>query len=167
MEYKSTATLLGLPLIHVAIGPSEGRRSKRGLARGWLAVGDIAFGVIGAAGGAAFGGIALGGIGVGLISLSGLAVALYALGGFSLGIFSIGGLAVGWQAAMGGGAIAFEYAVGGYASAEHANDTAAREYMTTSIMRYSGYVVAHARWFIVLAFLPAVLALYHRFRSGK
>jgi hypothetical protein len=55
MNYKSSVTLLGLPLVHVAIGSPEGSPGVRGIAKGWIAVGDIAFGVAFALGGLASG----------------------------------------------------------------------------------------------------------------
>jgi hypothetical protein len=139
-------------------------RFRRGVARGWFAFGDIAFGALVAIGGLSFGGIALGGVGIGLISFSGLAVAAYALGGLAVGVFAMGGLALGWHAAIGGGAFANQYAIGGAAFAEHANDAVAQQYMETSVMRYGLVLMNHARWFIVLAFLPAIVALSKRLR---
>jgi hypothetical protein len=123
--------------------------------------------VLFSAGGVAVGGIALGGLAIGGICLGGLGLAVYALGGGAFGVYSIGGLAIGWHAALGGGAIAKTYAVGGYASAEHANDPIAQEYMKTSVMRYGELVTRYARWFIVLAFIPSFVALYKRWKSGS
>jgi hypothetical protein len=167
MQYRSKSSLIGLPLVHIAIGPAPGSRSPRGVARGWIAIGDIAFGVLFSAGGVAIGGIALGGLAIGGICLCGLGFAVYALGGGAFGIYSIGGLAFGWHAAIGGAAIAKKYAVGGYAVAEHANDPVAMEYMKTSVMRYGELVAQHARWFIVLAFLPAVIGIYKLWKSSQ
>ncbi len=167
MQYKSKSSLIGLPLVHIAIGAAPDSRSPRGIARGWIAIGDIAFGVLFSAGGVAVGGIAFGGLAMGGICLGGLGLAVYALGGGAFGIYSIGGLAVGWNAALGGAAIAKKYAVGGYAAAEHANDPIAQEYMKTSAMRYGELVTQHARWFIVLAFIPSIVALYRRWKSGS
>src|SRR5205823_879110 len=71
-EYRSKATFLGLPLVHVARGwdPTTGRPK---VAKGWLAVGD----------GGAIGGVALGGG----FAAGGLAVS----GGFSFGVFALAG----------------------------------------------------------------------------
>jgi hypothetical protein len=167
MEYKSRIAPLGVALVHIAIGPSDESRSGRGIARGWIAIGDIAFGLLVSVGGVAVGGLALGGLAVGGISLGGLALAIYAFGGGAIGLFSIGGLALGWQAALGGGAYAKSYAVGGHAVAEHANDPIAQEYMKTSIMRYGDLVARHARWFIVLAFLPAAHGLFRLWQKRR
>ncbi|MBC7834106.1 MAG: hypothetical protein H7Y88_03275, partial [Phycisphaerales bacterium] len=43
-RYTSNLHLFGLPLVHVAMGPGEGRRV--GYAKGIIAVGDISVGVI-------------------------------------------------------------------------------------------------------------------------
>lgn len=130
------------------------------MAKGWIAIGDVAFGVIVALGGLSFGGISFGGLAIGGICLAGLGVGVYAFGGAAIGIYAVGGLAVAWHSALGGGAIAGKYAVGGYAAAEHANDAVAQEFMRTSVMRYGKAVADHARWFIVLAFLPALAGIY-------
>ncbi len=45
MTMKSSIQLLGLPLVHVATGQLVDGRYRRGVARGWIAVGDVAFGV--------------------------------------------------------------------------------------------------------------------------
>lgn len=165
MQYKSRMSLAGLPLVHVAIGEVPQRCSGRGVARGWIAVGDIALGVLFSVGGVAVGGIAIGGLAIGGMGLCGSGIAVYALGGGAFGLYSIGGLAVGWHAAFGGAAIAKMYAVGGYAAAQHANDAVAMDYMKTSAMRYGVAVVQHARWFIVLAFIPAIAGLYRRLKK--
>jgi hypothetical protein len=119
MEYRSRAALLGLPAIHIATGSMVEGRYKRGVATGWIAIGDIAVGVVFSCGGIAVGGIALGGLTLGLFPLGGLAVGLVAFGGFSVGVVAIGGLALGWYAAIGGLAVAHDYAVGGVAVAQN------------------------------------------------
>jgi hypothetical protein len=99
------------------------------VARGWIAIGDVAYGLLFAYGSKARGLVAMGGRTVGVISIGGLAVGVLALGGCALGIIAIGGaalgglalggLAIGWQA-LGGGAIAWDVAVGGGAMAWNA-----------------------------------------------
>jgi hypothetical protein len=44
MTMKSSIQLLGLPLVHVTTGQLVDGRYRRGVARGWIAVGDVAFG---------------------------------------------------------------------------------------------------------------------------
>ncbi len=101
VDYRSKATLFGLPLVHVASGldPATGRQR---VAKGIIAIGGMAKGVI------AFGGMAIGGIAFG-----GGAVGVIAIGGGAVGLISFGGLAIGLLAAMGGGAIGFIAAGGG------------------------------------------------------
>lgn len=102
-EYKSKATLMGLPLIHISQGFTPEGRLR--VARGFIAIGNVAVGVV-AIGGAALGIFAIAGVGLGLICLAGIAVGLFAgiggmavgyiaVGGLALGIYSIGGLALG------------------------------------------------------------------------
>jgi len=55
-EYKSSATLFGMPLIHIVSGPGSGGTLKP--AKGFIAIGNVAIGVI-----------AIGGIAVGLVAL--------------------------------------------------------------------------------------------------
>ncbi len=89
MEYRSRTTLLGLPLLHVAI-----------------AVGGIAIG------GASLGALALGGAALGLVAIGGLAVGLVAVGGAAVAWYTaVGGLAVTHDLAVGGAAFA-HHAVG-------------------------------------------------------
>ncbi len=107
-EYRSEATFLGLPLVHIAQGidPQTGRMR---VARGIIAVGNVAIGVL-AIGGFALGGIALGGFALGVVALAGIAV----------GFASFGGMALGLWLALGGMAVSAQYAVGGLALAPHA-----------------------------------------------
>ena len=92
-RYRSRTTIFGLPLVHVALGPGEGK--LRGQARGIIAIGDVATGVL-AIGGFARGVIAFGGLALGLVGFGGLGVGLVAaLGGMSVGGLTVGGAAIG------------------------------------------------------------------------
>ena len=84
-EFKSHATVLGLPLVHYTYGrnPETGGRI---VAKGVIAVGRFAYGIV-----------AIGHVSVGLLAIGQLAVGI----GLGLGQFSTGVLAVG-QAALGG-----------------------------------------------------------------
>jgi hypothetical protein len=179
VNYKSHRTLFGLPLVHLASGQVEDGRYKRGIARGWIAIGDISLGILFSLGGVACGGISIGGVslglitfggvGLGLICLGGLALGGYAVGGFAFGVLAVGGgaialydaeggLAIAGHAASGGLAIASQYAVGGEARAAHANDPAAQEYMATSPVRFGRILVGPWSWVVfVLIFVPMVL----------
>jgi len=116
-EYRSTTTLFGLPLVHIATGidPATGRKR---VAKGIVALGHIAVGVI-ACGGVAVGGVTLGGVSLGVLSLGGLSVGvLLAIGGCALGAgLSFGGLAVS-TIAVGGMAVGY-YAIGGGTAGVH------------------------------------------------
>ena len=141
-EYRSRATLLGLPLVHYRMGRMPGQPrfpiQKTPPAVGWIACGEVAYGILFANGGVAVGGIATGGMSVGifsfggfsvgLISFGGLALGGLALGGAALGWIASGGIAVAWHAALGGMAGAHELALGGAALANHANDKVAWEF---------------------------------------
>jgi hypothetical protein len=104
--------LFGLPLVHMAFGinPSTGRKR---VAKGIIAIGDIAVGVF-SFGGLAAGGLSFGGLSLGVLSIGGMAVGLLgafggmavggtAWGGMGVGIIALGGLAVGYYA-LGGSA---------------------------------------------------------------
>ena len=101
-DYKSKATLFGLPLVHITAG-MDPLTGKVRVSKGIIAIGGRAHGVI-AIGGFAMGGMAIGGAAVGVI----------AMGGGALGILSFGGLAIALLLALGGGAIA-PVAIGGAA----------------------------------------------------
>ncbi len=166
LVYKSHRTLLNLPLIHLASGQVVDGHYQRGIAGGWIAIGDISLGILFSLGGIACGGISIGGgslglitfggVGLGLICLGGLAIGGYTVGGSAIGIVGVGGgavalydaeggLAIAGHAARGGLAIATDYAVGGEARAAHANDPAAQEYMATSPVRVGRIILGP--WF--------------------
>jgi hypothetical protein len=166
MQYRSSFELLGLPFVHVATGTVENGRFVRGVARGWIAVGDVAFGVLLSVGGISFGGVALGGLAVGALPIAGLAIGGCALGGLAIGWLALGGLAIGVRAAIGGAAIAKGFAVGGLALAEHANDRAARAYVEESAMGYGRAVLDHSRWFLLLLLVPVLGGLRRRSTTG-
>ncbi len=140
-EYRSRATLFGLPLIHWR--PWRMRRAGETIqpAIGWIASGERAYGILYASGGIAVGAISIGGVSlglfafgglsIGLVALGGLAVGAVALGGGAIGWIASGGLALGWHAALGGVAAAHELALGAAALANHVNDATAREFFQT------------------------------------
>jgi zinc protease len=146
--YRSEVTLLGLPLIDInlsaAMPPGAAKPTDSSefaerprVARGWIAIGDNARGILLALGSTArgffalggrafgvvsFGGLALGlvafgGLGLGVLGIGGLGAGVYAFGGGAVGWRAAGGLAIGWDIACGGGALAWHAAVGGAAIA--------------------------------------------------
>jgi hypothetical protein len=124
-RYRSKATLFGLPVIDIALGPKG--NELRGRAKGIIAIGDIATGFIAlggfarglvAIGGMAFGGFAIGGMAVGIFTaIAGLAIGGIAIGGGAVGVLAVGGGAAG-HIAQGGGAYGY-YARGGDARGAH------------------------------------------------
>ena len=102
-RYRSKATLFGLPVIDIAIGPAHGQRIGRArgiiavgdIATGWLAVGGLSIGIV-AIGGGAVGLFAIGGTAIGLITaMGGLAIAAIAFGGAAIGVLACGAGAIG------------------------------------------------------------------------
>jgi hypothetical protein len=92
-EYKSKATIWGMPLVHIAQGFTPEGRFR--VAKGFIAIGNVAIGVF-AIGGAAVGVFAIAGAGLGVISMAGIALGIYcAVGGTAVGYIAIGGIAVG------------------------------------------------------------------------
>lgn len=158
MNYQAPYRLLGLPLLHINTGEVINGDYRRGMAKGWIAIGDMAFGLFLAIGATACGGIALGGIGVGLISLSGLSLGIFAMGGLSLGIWSFGGAALALHAAMGGLAVAKDFAEGGLAIARQANNPIAQEYLGhNAFFNIAKVISRYSMWFLLLLVIPPLL----------
>ncbi len=180
--WTSNARLLGLPLVDIQMSHPlrscdvVGHRPR--IARGWIAVGDRAYGVLIAAGGMAsglvavggvcFGAVALGGICAGLLSFGGLALGLIAVGGVGVGWDAVGGLAVGWHsaagglavawhAAIGGAAIAHGYAVGGAAMAAESNTALARQVIEQDSLKWvMDWIADHSTLVAIGAILVSV-----------
>ena len=176
IEYRTKASFLGLPLIHLRFGGPWAMRRRP--VKGWIALGDVAFGGIVALGsfsvapvsigGLALGGAVFAGFGVGAVCYAGFGLGLWALGGLVMGVVSIGGCAIGWKAAAGGIAIAQEFAQGGVAVALHANDAVARDYIENS--KFFGFAFALlTKWLwptVLVASLPSAL-LWWRIRKKR
>ncbi len=175
VEYRSTWTLLGLPLVHFRLGNPVGTKSRPAL--GWIAVGDVAVGGLFAFGGVALAPISMGGIAVGLLSfggaalgvcsLAGLALGYWALGGLAVGGFATGGVALAWQAAVGGAAVAREFAVGGLAHAAHANNALARAFADEHSFFRVARAVMRSNWFWLSCWAPMLLVLWQSLRLQR
>lgn len=175
IEFRSNTKLLGLPLIHVRLGSRGGQLPRPAL--GWIAVGEVAIGVLFGAGGVSVGAIslgggavgllALGGAGIGLFSLSGMAIGVWAIGGVAVGYLACGGAAMGWLAAAGGSAVARGYAIGGMAAASHANDSIAREFIRTDAFLGGAQAMLQSGWFQVVCWLPMLLVVWQIWRMRK
>jgi RNA polymerase sigma factor (sigma-70 family) len=136
-EYRSSVTLLGLPLIHIRTG--DRFDVLRGPVKAWIAVGSShAVGVIFASGGIAIAPISFGGIAIGLVSFGAISLGLFALGAIGVGMWCFGGAALGWQvfcgcgmawhSAVGGIVVAHDFASGGMALAAQANNAIAQRF---------------------------------------
>ncbi len=113
-EYRSEATLFGLPLVHIRVGDRFGILRKP--VKAWIAVGNSAIGGLFAFGAWAVAPVAVGGFSLGMLSLGGASLGIFSLGGIAAGIWTFfGGLSVGWQA-MGACAVAWHSALGGLGS---------------------------------------------------
>jgi predicted Ser/Thr protein kinase len=123
-EYKSKATFLGWPLVHV-VGGRNPRTGRPKVAKGWIAIGDgAAVGGIAVAGGQAVGGVAVsGGMSFGVVALSGgIAGGVFALAGgiaLALAAAAAGGMAIAGGLAVAGGFAVGTFALGGAAKGFH------------------------------------------------
>lgn len=176
LEYRSAATLFGLPLVHVRFGGSTSLR--RVPVKAWIAFGDIALGGLIAmggvavaplcAGGFALGAVVFGGFSVGLFAFAGFGLGVWVIGGFVAGVYSVGGCAIAARAALGGIAVAREIAVGGLAFAHHANDETANAYLRGQWFFQHAYLLV-TRWLwptMIAATIPSVVlhAIWRRKR---
>jgi hypothetical protein len=159
--------------------PAPGPAARR-VARGWIAIGDEAHGVLLAIGTVARGFVAVGGRTLGVLSVGGLAVGLVAVGGCAVGVLAVGGLALGWQAcgggavagdvacggaaaawqaACGGLAVAHDHAAGAVAWARHANDEQARAVLLDHPLTPTlEWLQANLAWTTPVAILTVLLA---------
>jgi RNA polymerase sigma factor (sigma-70 family) len=166
VHFRSKATLLGLPLVDIRFGRSAEEPLVRGTAVGWIAMGDIAHGVVFAFGGCAIGGIAVGGIGIGGLSFGGAALGLFAFGGaaaggfasgilFAAGYVALAPIALGWEAASGILAIARHAANGAIAFAGGVQTHRTDPWAQAEPLLYAWE--QPFRLWVVKTFLPALL----------
>jgi len=109
-EFRSKEEIYGWPLIHINIGtnPETGRPL---VAKGVVAIGNIAFGVV-SIGAAAFGVVTLAGFGLGVVSLGGIAIGIVALGAVALGYeFALGAVVQSAKFAIGAIGLDFQFVV--------------------------------------------------------
>jgi RNA polymerase sigma factor (sigma-70 family) len=115
-EYRSRATLLGVPLLHIAWTRRIGQHKPP--ARGWIAGGNQAYGLFMAFGTVAVAPVSFGAVSVGLLSWGCCAFGLYAMGGLALGFWAVGAIALGWNA-LGALVLGGHIAQGGMAASEY------------------------------------------------
>jgi RNA polymerase sigma factor (sigma-70 family) len=181
-EYRSRTNLFGLPLIHVRIG--DRFDILRGPVKAWIAIGSShSIGVIFASGGIAIAPISFGGIAIGLLPFGAISMGMFSIGAISLGVWAFGGLSIGWQvfcsvgvawnAAMGGMAIAHDFAAGRIAHAAQANTEIAAQFFGQSLFfRCANIVSNHGiwlmlGWIIPLALQSRLIALARRRREQE
>jgi hypothetical protein len=153
--------------VHIATGALVHGRYRRGVATAWVAVGDIAIGVLFACGGVALGGISLGGAALGLLPIGGFALGVLAVGGLALGVVAVGGAALAWYAAIGGLAVAHEYAIGGVALARNVIGPPSSGSLPVSSIPHAPFHWSDALLLIVLAVALLVIALSVRARRKE
>ncbi len=141
-EYKSKASLFGIPLVHINVGFGI-RRAKGIIAVGTVATGLVSLGAI-SLGLLAFGAIAAGLLAIGAFALGGLtfggfSVGVIAIGGIAVGVYSIGGISLASNVALGAVANA-EIAIGDVVSGKHTFETVNNS-MTLTEGAYDGLKV--------------------------
>ena len=156
VDYRSKATLFGLPLLHVVLGidPATGRTR---VAKGIIAIGGIAKGVV-AFGGVAIGGLAFGGLAVGVLAFGGCALGLLALGGLGVGLVAALGGGVMAPIAVGGGAIGY-FACGGGAIGVHVVDSMRQDPVAQQFFRLSPQTLFHQQQGIAAILLLTMLVV--------
>jgi RNA polymerase sigma factor (sigma-70 family) len=167
-EYRSRASLFGLPLIHIRMGATWS--SPGDAVKAWIAIADdLAIGALFAFGGTAvapicFGGFALGGVvfggfAAGVLCYGGFGIGAWVVGGMVSGIMAVGGCAFGWNAALGGIAIAQQFASGGVALAAHANDAAANTFIKGNLFFQNAFLLV-TKWLwptLLVSMAPTLL----------
>ena len=158
-HWTSKTSFLGLPLVQISMSDPQqyyqeqsSGGSQQGIAKGWIAIGERAYGVLLAIGTQAYGCVAMGavsvglfafgalgiglftiaGLGIGAISFAGCSIGGITFGGVTLGWIAFGAIAVAWKAAVGVISVAAQYAIGNSAYAPHANDAAAKLFVEQS-----------------------------------
>jgi RNA polymerase sigma factor (sigma-70 family) len=179
-EFRSRATLLGLPLLHIRLG--DRFDVVRGPVKAWIAIGSShAVGVIFASGGLAIAPISFGGIAIGVVSFGAIAMGIFPLGAISLGVWAYGGLALGWDvfcgsgiawnAAAGGMVAAHGMASGGVAIAPEANTPMVAELLGQNLFFRVAQVISNhgllvtLLWVIPVTLQARVVALARRRRE--
>lgn len=156
MQYRSRWRPLGLPPIDIQIGSDPDLRPKT--AKGWIAIGAKAYGLLFAAGAIAVAPISWGGFSAGILTYGGFALGIWSVGVFAIGFKSIGVVAIAWHASSGIVAFAYRYAQGISALAHHANNARANQVMKTeTFFRAWDWFTTHANWVFVLSLLPLVI----------
>lgn len=171
-EWRSRQELFGIPLVHVRF---NNEFKDKTAAKGWIAIGTRAYGVLIASGvfavapiawgPLAIGIVGLGGVGVGILAFGGIALGYAAVGGGAIGYMAWGGCALAWLAASGGAPIAHDFAIGGWGIAAHANDDAAREFFEQSF--FFRHVYSFFAVMVTISWFSPLLTVWFKKRFGK
>ena len=163
-ELKSRARLLGVPLVHIRFALPEAGDPP---AIGWIAAGDVAFGLLFAWGGFAVAPISVGIVSLGVLTVGAVGFGMYAMGTIGIGVIAMGACAIGyqaygslsalgWKSAVGSSfSTAREAALGPIADAQHVNDETAAELANLSAVGDAFVPVLAAT--AALAIVPVVL----------
>ena len=161
-EYRSRASFLGLPLVHIRIG--DRFNLLQGPVKGWLAMGNFAIGGLFAFGGVVVAPFGVGFCVIGLMPFAGIAIGLISMGGLALGVWSYGALAIGWQAlgcfavawnvAAGNFALAHDFAMGHQALAAHVNTAAAESMLPAWFSKGGAFLQHYSLWMNFLWITP-------------
>jgi len=135
-EFKSKIRLFGIPLFHFQFTkPEVGDRP----AYGWIAGGNVAYGVLFAWGGIAVAPVSVGIVSFGVLSIGALGFGLIGIGAVGIGLIGFGASAIaykayaslsalGWESAFSGGfAMAKDAAIGTIAYADKINNEQAAQ----------------------------------------
>jgi RNA polymerase sigma factor (sigma-70 family) len=161
IQYRSRWRLLGLPLIDINIGSTADGRPA--VAKGWIAIGAKAYGLLIAVGAIAIAPVSWGGCSIGVLTWGGFAVGIWTVGAIAVGWKAVGVTAAGWHGAQGIVAAAYRYADGMVAvAAHHANDARAREALgNETFFRAWEWIAVHGNWIWLIGLL-AVSPVLHR-----
>ena len=164
-EFKSQFMLFGIPLFHFQFSkPEMGDKP----AFGWIAGGNVAYGLIFAWGGVAVAPVSVGIISFGVISIGGLGFGLVGIGVVAIGVIGFGASAIaykayaslsalGWESALSGGfATAKEAAIGAIAQGVQVNNEAAAQ-----ITNLTGLNQNYLWILAVIAALVIIPAVWH------
>ncbi|MEY4917304.1 MAG: hypothetical protein RL616_1217 [Verrucomicrobiota bacterium] len=161
-EFRSRASLFGLPFVHVRLG--DRFDVLRGPVKAWIAIGSShAVGVIFASGGIAVAPICFGGIGIGVISFSAIALGIFPIGAIAIGGWAYGATAIGWQifcgmgvawnAGEGGLILARDFALGAYAHAAQANTESVKQFIFNGWFFNVAYAISRHGLLLQLAWI--------------
>ena len=175
--FKSRLRLLGVPLVHIQFATPE---EDEGPAVGWIAAGEVAYGLLFAWGGLAVAPISVGIVAVGVLSIGAIGLGLLAMGTVGVGWIAMGASAVGYKAygslsALGwenafsqGFSVAREAALGPIAYAKAVNNDLAATLSDLSIVSDTYLIVLGATACLVV--IPAMLysrAVRKRMRPAR